>query len=254
MAQQKIAKELLDKYGQLFSEEIGIDLKEGTPSALFQWLFSSTMFSARIGSNISVTASKALIDQGWTTPEKMKNTTWEQRVKVLNSAHYTRYQEKTSTFLGEVSEKLIEDYQGNLKKLKEAAGDDLKKLRKLLKEFKGMGDVGVDIFLREAQVAWTDIYPFADKKALQVAKKLDLPDKVGKLYELVSRKDLPRLLAALIRVDLNNDYKLDKEKHKGQQNLENLSKEKLYKKAQKKQIKGRSKMSKKELIEVLEDV
>lgn len=128
MTHKEIVKVLLEKYGQLFSEEIGIDLKEGTPSALFQWLFSSTMFSARIGSDISVSASKALLDKAWTTPEKMKNTSWEQRVKVLNSAHYTRYQEKTATYLGEISKKLIENYQGNLNKLKDIAGDDLNKI------------------------------------------------------------------------------------------------------------------------------
>lgn len=257
MSQNENVKKIMKKYGRTFSEEIGIDLDKGTPSALFQWLISATMFSARISSDITVAAAKALLDKGWTTPEKMKNTSWEERVKVLSSANYTRYQEKTSTFLGEISEYIDEKYQGNLNKLKEVAGNDQKKLRELLKEFKGMGDVGVDIFFREAQLAWSDIYPFADKKALQAAGKVGLPENVNKISELVSRKKLPDLLAALIRIDLEGDYNLEKEKDQVQnqdkQNLQNLSKEELYKEAKKRNISGRSKMNKKNLVKALQD-
>jgi hypothetical protein len=42
---------------------------------------------------------------------------------------------------------------------------------KLLKEFKGIGDVGANIFCREAQIAWDELYPFADRKALVVSQE-----------------------------------------------------------------------------------
>ena len=41
---------------------------------------------------------------------------------------------------------------GDLRNLREEAGCKPDKERKLLKEFKGIGDVGVGIFFREAQV------------------------------------------------------------------------------------------------------
>lgn len=51
--------------------------------------------------------------------------------------------------------------------------------RELLTKFKGIGQVGDDIFFREVQVAWDELYPFANKKAIAAAKKLDL-EKVSK--------------------------------------------------------------------------
>lgn len=259
MSQKDTVKELLDKYGSTFCAEIGIPIEKGTPSALFQWLFSANLFSARIGSSIATDAARALIKDGLTTPEKMKNTTWNHRVRILNEAHYTRYQEKTSTFLGDLSEFLVEKYKGDLNNLKEEAGKDQQKLQELLKEVKGMGDVGVDIFLREAQAAWTDLYPFADKKALQAAQRIDLPKEPEKLAGLVSRKDFPRLIAALVRVDLENDYQLEEEeneegqKKKKQDRLSEKTKKELYEQAKKQHIRGRSNMSKKELSQAIKN-
>jgi hypothetical protein len=40
-------------------------------------------------------------------------------------------------------------------------------------EFKGIGDAGADIFCREVQIVWDELYPFADRKALATASKLD---------------------------------------------------------------------------------
>lgn len=256
MSRQDTVKELLHQHGKTFCDEIGIHIEQGTPSALFQWLFSANLFSARIGSSIAADAARALIKDGLTTPQKMKNTSWEHRVRILNEAHYTRYQERTSTFLGELSEHLLQHYKGDLDKLKEEAGKDGTKLRELLKEVKGMGDVGVDIFLREAQAAWTDLYPFADKKALQAAQKLGLPKDTEKLAGLVSRKDFPRLIAALVRVDLENDYQLEKEEEEkeegaAQDDLSAKTKKELYEEAKKQDIRGRSHMSKKELSQAI---
>lgn len=257
MSKQDTVKELLNKYGKTYCEEIGIDIEKGTPSPLFQWLFAANLFSARIGSSIAVDAAKALIKDGLTTPDKMKNTSWEHRVSILNQAHYTRYQERTATFLAELSEHLLANYTGDLNKIKEKAGKDQQKLRELLKEVKGMGDVGVDIFFREVQTVWTELYPFADKKALQAAQKTGLPKEPGKLAELVSRKDFPKLLAALIRVDLESDYQLqgpeeDKEK-KEQDEPSATTKEALYEQAKKQNIRGRSKMNKKELSKAIRE-
>jgi hypothetical protein len=253
MSQQDTVKELLNKYGNTYSKEIGIDLEKESPSALFQWLFSANLFSARISSSIAVDAAKALIDDGLTTPEKMKNTSWEHRVRILNKASYTRYQERTATFLADLSEHLIENYGGDLRKLKEEAGDDTQKLRELLKDFKGMGDTGVDIFFRETQAVWKELYPFADKKALQAAGKMDLPKDTDQLAKLVSRNDFPRLIAALIRTDLENNYQLEDQEKEGNEAPEALTKEELYQQARKKNIPGRSHMNKQELKKALRE-
>lgn len=249
MSKQDTVKELLNKYGKTYSEEIGIDIEKGTPSPLFQWLFAANLFSARIGSSIAVDAAKALIEDGLTTPEKMKDTSWEHRVRILNQAHYTRYQERTATFLAELSEHLLADYKGDLNKMKEKAGTDQQKLRDLIKEIKGMGDVGVDIFFREVQTVWKELYPFADRKALQAAQKIGLPKEPDKLAKLVSRNDFPRLIAALIRTDLENNYQLEDQ----EEETDALTKEELYQQARKKNIPGRSHMNKQELKKALRE-
>lgn len=151
-------------------------------------------------------AAKALGDAGWTTAEHMAESSWEKRVKVLNENGYARYDESTSRMLGEVADLMLETYGGDLRKLREMAERDPDKERRLLKEFKGIGDVGADIFCREAQSAWDELRPFADRKSLACAEKLDLPSSAEGLSKLVGPDDFPRLLAALVRCDLAGDH------------------------------------------------
>jgi hypothetical protein len=108
--------------------------------------------------------------------------------------------------LGEDADVLLEKYDGDLRKLREKAGGDSAAVQALLKEFKGIGDVGAAIFCREAQTAWGELYPFADRKALSSAQKLGLPGSADALAALVDRADFPRLAAALVRCDLARDH------------------------------------------------
>jgi hypothetical protein len=200
------ARALLDLHGRTFAEELGIDVGKGTPSPLFRLLCASTLMSARIGSQIAVEAARNLAKQGWRSPRKLAESTWEARVEALNAAGYTRYQERTATMLGELTDTLLERYGGDLRRLREEAGRDPGAERKLLEQFKGLGDVGVDIFFREVQVSWDELFPFADRRALDAAGRLKLPKDAGKLAELVGPKDDPRLVAGLVRVELDDDY------------------------------------------------
>lgn len=251
-------KDLMDKYGELFSEEVKIKLNN-VPSSLFQWFITSMLFSTRINTEISVNAAKELISKGWTTAKSMNESTWSERVNALNKANYTRYQEKTATFLGDISKKMLQEYNGDLRKLREKADGDPDKLRKYLKEFKGEGDSGVDIFFREIQKVWHELFPFADAKALKVAKKMKLPTTAKGLAGRVNnnKNQYIKLLAALVRADLEEDYDLKKSEEKeakSKHNLSNLNKTDLYAKAQKKNIPGRSKMTKKQLVKVLKSI
>jgi hypothetical protein len=71
---------------------------------------------------------------------------------------------------------------------------------------KGLGDVGVSIFFREMQVAWDELYPFADRRALQAAERLGLEDDAGALAKRVPKEEFARLMAALVRTDLAKDF------------------------------------------------
>ncbi|MFW5804684.1 MAG: hypothetical protein ACOCWG_05590 [bacterium] len=259
--EKKIIKKLLAKYGEPYSGEIGINVKKENPSNLFMWFVASNLFSARISSSIAVDAAKSLFKRGWKSPRKMNKTSWNERVQALNEAHYTRYQERTSTFLGDLSKKILEEYDGDLRKLREKAGKNPQKMRKLLKEFKGVGNVGVDIFFRELQMTWKELYPFADKKTLKAAKKMDLPNNANDLLRLTGKSKFIKLLAALVRADLNKDYDLtlgeekqekdEKIVKKANKLAESKSKKDLYQEARSKNIQGRSNMNKQKLAEKL---
>jgi hypothetical protein len=204
--QEDTVKALLDLHGQTYAEELGIKLRRPSPSGLFRLLCAATLFSARIDAEVAAEAARNLSRRGWRTAEAMADSKWEERVDALHEAGYTRYQERSATMLGEMSEHLLERWDGDLRALREEAEREPRTERKLLKEAKGLGDVGVDIFFREVQVGWEEILPFADKRSLEPADRLRLPKDPDKLLDLAGGPTtFTRLVAALIRTGLADD-------------------------------------------------
>ena len=248
---EKIDK-IITVYGQTFSDEICIRLPNDNPSAYYQLLNASVLFSARISHEISIHTARHLLESGLTTAEKVQQSSWEEKVKILDEGGYGRYDERTATFLGDIAEQVLAQYQGDLRKLREKANREPGSIRAALKAFKGLGDVGAGIFCREVQGQWDELYPYADRKSLQVAEKLGLPKDTHQLSELVPKKDFPRLIAALLRVDLKRDYELKGGEEQGNSGaLAQKTKEELYQMAREQNISGRSEMSKEELLEAL---
>lgn len=200
-ATEAVTDVLLDRYGQTYANEAGFTVKD-TPAPLFRLLVLSTLLSARIGADIAVAAARRLADEGWTTPDKLAATSWEERVHALNDSGYARYDESTSRMLGESVELLLDRWDGDLRKLREDADGDPDAIRTRLKQFKGIGDVGVDIFLREVQGVWDELHPFVDDRTLDSARALDLGDDAAALAKRCDREDFPRLVSALVRVGL----------------------------------------------------
>ena len=62
-----------------------------------------------------------------------------------------RYDERTSTMLGETSALLLDRSRGDLRRLREEASQQPATELKLIKECKAIGDVGADIYFRELQ-------------------------------------------------------------------------------------------------------
>ncbi len=154
---RELAKAVLDSHGQTYASEVGVRLKN-TPAPLFQLLNASLLMSARIAAKNAVEAARALIEAKLTTPRTMANATWQERVDVLTSHGYKRYDESTSTMLGETAEILLDRYDGDLRQLREEAHRKVDEIHKSLQQFKGIGKVGADIFLREVQLLWPEAY------------------------------------------------------------------------------------------------
>lgn len=198
---------LLQHYGQTFAKDLGIQAEQNQPSPLYCLLISAALFSTRISHTIALKSARILFQHGWTTAERMAASTWEQRVRALDEGGYVRYDERTATMLGQTAQMLIDGYQGDLRKLRKAARADPARERTLLDRFAGIGDVAVNIFFREAQLAWPELFPFADERTLASATRLGLPADTARLAALVrSRRDYVRLVSALIRVQLERRH------------------------------------------------
>lgn len=205
-SQQAIVSALLERHGRTFAAELGIDPARNTPSPLFRLLCFALLASTRIGADTAMRAARALAEQGWTTTDKLATSSWRERTDTLNRAGYARYDESTARMLGDTAALLLDQYGGDLRRLRERAERRPARERKLLKECKGIGDVGASIFLREAQAAWDECYPFADKLALRAAGRLGLGDDPAALAEHVPQAEFPRLVAALVRCDRARDH------------------------------------------------
>jgi len=204
---KRIVEILMQDCGRTFAEELEIDLSTDDPASLFRLLCACLLFSTRISHAIALKAARSLSAHGWTTPQKMAGSTWGQRVRALDEAGYVRYDERTATMLGETVQLLLDLYHGDLRELREKAGRQPDQERKLLKEFSGIGDVGVNIFFREAQVVWPELFPYVDAKAAASAAQFGLEANPKTLAALMKTKDgFARLMAALVRVQLTRRH------------------------------------------------
>lgn len=198
---------LLERHGRTYADELGIEVNDNTPSPLFRLLCASMLYSARISSEIATKAAAGLADAGWTTAEHLADSSWDERVDVLNEAGYTRYQERTATMLGDTAELVRDRWRGDLRRLRDEADRDPARERQLLGEIKGLGGVGIDILFRELQVAWSELYPFLDERTADAAQRLDLPTDAERLANEAGSKDrYVRIVAALTRTELADDF------------------------------------------------
>lgn len=207
---EQIVASVIREHGQTYASEAGIRLQNG-PASLFQVLCLSLLLSARIRASVAVSAMRALRSEGWTSPKKLVDSTWERRAKVLNESGYARYDERTATMLCDTSELLLDRYRGDLRRLRDEAGQDPDGERQLVKEFKGIGQVGADIFFREVQAVWPEVAPFFGAKVLDTAKSLGLPHDASALAKLCARRDdVPKLAAGLVRAQLGGKAELQR--------------------------------------------
>jgi endonuclease III len=199
----QVVAELLERHGRTYADELRLDPTK--PAGLFGLLLFAMLSSTRIRAQLAVAGTKALLDAGWTTAEKMAASSWEDRAATLNESGYARYDERTSSQLGEACDLLLDRYGGDLRQLRQAAEQDPAREKELLQEIKGIGPTGADIFLREAQGAWSELSPYVDDRTRDEAKKLGLPTDPQALAGLVKDEDVPRLVAALVRARLERD-------------------------------------------------
>jgi hypothetical protein len=110
--------------------------------------------------------------------------------------------------LGELADLILEKYGGDLNNLVKQNNWEPAKIREALKEIKGLGDVGVDIFFDTAQGVWPCLAPFVDPRSLKTAEQLGL-GAVEELWHDVGEDpmEMCRLSTALTTVRLEKKEK-----------------------------------------------
>jgi len=166
-------KKLLTCFPKTFSEELGIDLTSRSEEEIFKWFLASLLFGARISSKIAAKTYKQFESQGLVTPEAIQKAGWNRLVEVLDAGGYARYDYKTADMLLDITKRLQDQYDGKIVNLIEDAAD-YAELEKKLKEFKGIGPVTVNIFLRELRDTWAKANPPLQKFVIRAARHLSL--------------------------------------------------------------------------------
>ena len=153
-----------------YSEELGLDLNR--PKDRFKWFLASILFAKRISAEIAKRTYRRFEEEGLTTPERILEAGWDRLVQVLDSGGYVWYDFSTASNLLKIMEDLVEKY-GDLEGLHEESSDP-EDLERRLREFKGFGPVGVNIFLRELRGRWEKAKPKPSRMAVETAQRIGL--------------------------------------------------------------------------------
>jgi len=198
---EDVARTVLDRYGRTYAEEAGIRLAD-QPAPLFQLLVLAQLLSARINAGIALAAAHGVKAAGWTTAARMCAAPRGQVIAVLGRAGYRRYDERTATQLRDMAVLVLDEYGGDLRRLALAADGDVDQAAGFLREVNGIGPTGAAVFLREVQAVWPWVRPLLDRKALDGARRIELPDDADRLAALVPGNELARFAAGLVRISL----------------------------------------------------
>ncbi|MFQ6002544.1 MAG: hypothetical protein ACE5KJ_02230 [Candidatus Zixiibacteriota bacterium] len=174
MSQGEMIKFLLKKLGQKFSTSLNIELSSADSEEIFKWFLASILFGARISETIVINTYKQFEKVGVLSAQEILDAGWDGLVRILDDGGYVRYDFKTATKLLEIMGALKELYEGDLNKLHVEAKDSSDLRNKLKNLGKGIGDVTVNIFLRELRGTWQKADPLPSDLVILSARNLRL--------------------------------------------------------------------------------
>ena len=118
--------------------DLGIDLASKKEEEAFKWLLACLLFGNPIQTSIAAQAYRTIVAAHLCSPEVILRAGWDELVRLLDEAHYVRYDFSTATKLLEISEELKRRY-GNVTNLIAQSN---------------VGPVTARIFLREMRPHW----------------------------------------------------------------------------------------------------
>ena len=184
------------KKSELYSEELGIYLKEDSDKEIFKWFLASILFGARISETIAKNTYQTFERYNLLEPRKIIKSGWDFLVNpIMREGGYVRYDGKTSTQILRNCETLLQEYRGSLKELHKEAQNS-KDLEGRLTNFYGIGPITTNIFLRELRPFWEKANP----EPLPIVKKIAERYKIE--LDKYNKKNMTfvRIEAGLIRL------------------------------------------------------
>ena len=134
------------------TEDLGIRLSSRKEEEIFKWFLACLLYGKPVQQQVAERAFLGLAAARLVSPDAILSAGWDELVRLLDEAHYVRFDFSTATKLLHVSKELKERYGSLTNLLAEAktpAG-----LSKKLQEFKYIGPTTARIFLREVRPIW----------------------------------------------------------------------------------------------------
>ncbi|KAI9656722.1 MAG: hypothetical protein M1821_003361 [Bathelium mastoideum] len=154
------------------------DPQKPTPETVLAHLLNALISSARISHTIAAGTLEKVLSAGYHNIGTLAKSSWEERTEVLTEGGYAHYREKTATAMGDMANYVSEKYDGDVSRLVEGESSDKTKgaVMKRVKEFKGIGQLGAEIFLETIQAVAPHLAPVLSKRNSETAEKLGLGD------------------------------------------------------------------------------
>ncbi|KAL1869995.1 hypothetical protein VTK73DRAFT_2838 [Phialemonium thermophilum] len=197
---------VVDKYGQLPLHS-QVDDRWPASSIVMAHILNALLSSARISHNIAAKTVSCLLDEGYHDVETLGRDTWEQKTRVLRRGGYVRYDEKTATYLEELVSLIKDTYDGDASRIlpQDKKGDEARRtVSDRLKDIKGLGPMGIELFLGSIQHYFPAVAPFLDSRSRKTAAEIGLGHDLDAIFGAVDQDAtaMAKLEVALTRVRL----------------------------------------------------
>jgi hypothetical protein len=134
------------------AKKLGIDLSSRNEAELFKWFLACVLFGKPIQQEIAERAYARLVSVGLRNSDKVLDAGWDELVRLLDEAHYVRFDFTTATKLLDVCHELKQGYGSMTRMIEEVR--TASELSSRLQEFKHVGSVIALIFTREVAPIW----------------------------------------------------------------------------------------------------
>ncbi|GAA4861114.1 hypothetical protein [Actinomycetospora straminea] len=211
--QKLTARAVLEREGRGFAEEIGLG-RTDNPASLFGLLVAAVLVAPR-GEATGPARAAHEVTNRWHTASDLAAANEQDVAKELGAAveGFDRDDDRDDSASADagtlvaLASSLSADWGGDLRTLRDEAGRDPARERELLTALPGVDDAVADVFLREVQVLWEEVSPFADTRALRAAATLGLGETAADLARYGSGAEKTgRLAGALARIEVEGSH------------------------------------------------